>query len=249
MTHLKEAVGNKPLINDVKPDKQINIRIENIIRTLYYIFLIQLILNLAFIILTEYGIEDFYGFGKFYFDLEESVPTYFSSFILLFAAILLALIAAIKTSEKGQFSTHWTILSLLFTVLSVDEIAGFHEIIIDPINLLIHATGYIKFSWVIPAFIFMIFFSLSYVKFINSLPGKYKKGFILSCFIYLTGTIGFEMISAKLFINDAASAKDLLYNLVITIEESCEMTGIILFISVLLSYIKSSRLAAVLIFK
>ena len=249
MTYLEDAVGNKPVIKDVKPDKQITIRIEKVIRNLYYLFLIQLLLNLAFIILTEYGFKDFYGFGKFYFDLEESVPTFFSSLLLLFAAILLAYIAALKTSDKDRFSMHWTILSLIFTVLSVDEIAGFHEIIIDPINLLIHATGYIKFSWVIPAFIFMIFLSLSYFKFIDSLPGKYKKGFILSCFIYLTGTIGFEMISAKLFINDAASAKDLLYNLVITIEESCEMTGIILFISVLLSYIKSFRLAAVLTFK
>lgn len=143
----------------------------------------------------------------------------------------------------------WVILSSLFIALSIDEIAGFHELIIDPLNLLINTSGYLRFSWVIPAMVFMIVFSLSYFKFLNSLPRKYKNGFIFSCFIYVAGSIGFEMISAKLFINTAASAKDLLYNLLIRMEESCEMTGIILFISVLLSYIKSTGLGAAITFK
>lgn len=244
----KVAIGQSEFI-EVDSAKHIHVRIEYVIRFLYSAFLIQLIFNLVLITLMEFNLTHFYGFGKFYFDQEDSVPTYFSSFILLFSAILLAFIAAIKISEKDRFSNHWIILSSLFIALSIDEIAGFHELIIDPLDLLIHASGYMRFSWVIPAMVFMIVFSVSYFKFLNSLPRKYKIGFILSCFIYVAGAIGFEMISAKLFINNASSAKDLYYNLVITMEESCEMTGIILFISVLLSYIKSTGIGAAITFK
>jgi hypothetical protein len=133
------------------------------------------------------------------------------------------------------------ILSILFTILSIDEIAGFHEIIIDPLNSYLHFSGYWRFSWVIPALIFVVAWSVSYLKFLNSLSTKYRNGFVLSGFIYVLGAIGIEMISAKLFINDEASAKDLLYNLVITLEESLEMLGVMIFITVLLSYIKSFK--------
>lgn len=37
---IEDAVGNKPVIKDVKPDKQINIRIEKVIRNLYYLLFI-----------------------------------------------------------------------------------------------------------------------------------------------------------------------------------------------------------------
>jgi hypothetical protein len=129
----------------------------------------------------------------------------------------------------------------MFAILSIDEIAGFHEIIIDPLNNSFHFTGYWRFSWVIPALIFVFGLSVYYLKFLKSLSSKYRNGFILSGFIYVLGAIGIEMISAKLFINDEASAKDLLYNLVITLEESLEMLGVMIFITVLLSYIKSLK--------
>jgi hypothetical protein len=123
----------------------------------------------------------------------------------------------------------------------MDEIAGFHEIIIDPINNSFQFNGYWRFSWVIPAIFFVLFFAISYLKFLNSLTSKYKKGFIFAGFIYVLGAIVIEMLSAKIYTNEKASAHDLIYNLVITLEESFEMLGVMMFISVLLSYIKSMQ--------
>jgi hypothetical protein len=210
-------------------------------KIIYYSFLIQLIFNLIWIFFKDLGNERFYGIGKFYFDYEESVPTYFSSIILLLSAILLAIISTVKSKLSDPFSKHWMFISILFTILSIDEIAGFHEIIIDPLNNYLHFSGYWRFSWVIPALIFVFVFSVSYLKFLKSLSSEYRNGFILSGFIYVLGAVGIEMISAKLFINDKASANDLMYNLVITLEESLEMLGVMIFITVLLSYIKSLK--------
>jgi len=220
---------------------QIHLEAFFINKIVLYSFLVQLFFNLTWVFLTYFGYHHFYGIGKFYFDLEESVPTYFSSIILLIAAVLLAIIWHVKSKSSDVYSIHWMILSILFTILSVDEIAGFHEIIIDPLNSSYHLSGYWRFSWVIPALIFVLFFTISYLKFLNALSTKYRNGFIFSGFLYVLGAVGIEMISAKLFINDIVSANDLQYNLVITLEESFEMIGIMIFITVLLSYIKSMK--------
>jgi hypothetical protein len=210
-------------------------------KIIYFSFLVQLIFNLIWIFFKDLGQDRFYGIGKFYFDYEESVPTYFSSIILLFSAFLLAIISSVKFKLSDPFSKQWMFISILFTILSIDEIAGFHEIIIDPLNNHLHFSGFWRFSWVIPALIFVFAFSVTYLKFLKSLSPKYRNGFILSGFIYVLGAIGIEMISAKLFINDNASANDLIYNLVITLEESLEMLGVMIFITVLLSYIRSLK--------
>lgn len=224
---------------DASVCQQINLSIPKIKKILIYSFLIQLILNLILIILIEQGFSNFYGLKKFYFDAEESVPTFFSSMTLLLSGALLALISFIKSKLNDPFKVHWQVLALLFVLLAIDEIAELHEMTIDPMVRMYHFSGYLRFPWVILGVIFMIFFSIAYFRFLINLPMPYAWGFFFSCLIYLTGAIGVETISANLFISLKESPKDLIYNLVTTIEESFEMLGIIMFIVVLLSYIKS----------
>jgi len=133
----------------------------------------------------------------------------------------------------------WKLLSIIFVLLSIDEIAAFHEMAIDPLVIAYNLSGYMRFPWVIFGLIFMAGFSLYYFQFLKALPKPYFKGFFCSCLIFLSGSIGLETISAKIFISLEQSPKDLMYNLVTTLEESFEMIGIIMFINVLLSYLKS----------
>jgi hypothetical protein len=193
------------------------------------------------VLLTDAGYSHFYGFKKFFFDDEETVPTYFSAVNLLFAGIILAIISNLKSKLNDPFKMHWKILSIIFVLLSIDEIAGFHEMTIDPLVKAFNLSGYLRFPWVILGIIFMIGFSLYYLNFLKALPKKYIKGFFYSCLFFVSGAIGIETISAKIFISREESAKDLMYNLVTTAEESCEMIGIIMFITVLLSYLKSMK--------
>jgi len=229
-------------------NNEINIDTSKIKKILYWAFLIQLILDLVVVLLTEAGQTNFYGFKKFLFDDEETIPTYFSAINLLFASILLSLIANFKSKVNDSFTVHWRILSILFLLLSVDEIAGLHEMTIDPMVRVYHLSGYLRFPWVILGIIFMAGFSLYYLKFLKALPKPFMKGFFYSCLIFLIGSIGLETISAKIFISLEQSPKDLIYNLVTTLEESCEMLGIIMFINVLLSYLKSMNIATNFLF-
>ena len=237
----KDDDSDKLLYKAAQLTNQICIDISKIKKFLYYAFLIQLIFNLMVVLLTEAGYTSFYGLKKFYFDDEETIPTYFSAINLLFAGILLALITALKSRVKDPFTMHWKILSILFTLLSIDEVAGFHEMTIDPMVRAYQLTGYMRFPWIILGLIFMTGFSLYYLRFLKALPKPYMKFFFCSCLIFLSGSIGLETISARMFISLEQSPKDLIYNLVTTLEESCEMLGIIMFIIVLLSYIKSMK--------
>lgn len=143
----------------------------------------------------------------------------------------------------------WKLLSIIFVLLSIDEVAGFHEMTIDPMVLAYQLNGYLRFPWVILGVIFMAGFSLYYFQFLKALPKPYIKGFFCSCLIFLIGSIGLETLSAKIFISLEQSPKDLMYNLVTTLEESCEMIGIIMFINVLLSYLKSMNIPINFYFK
>ena len=60
------------------------------------------------------------------FDLDEenNLPTWFSSFLLLNNAFFLALVARL---ESTQDKLQWTLMSIGFFILSVDEVAGLHE--------------------------------------------------------------------------------------------------------------------------
>lgn len=237
----KDIESDQRFYESTQFQNDIQIDTSAIKKILYYIFIIELIFDLLVVFLTEAGYTHFYGFKKFFFDDEDTIPTYFSAINLLFAGILLALIANFKGNVNDPFTFHWKILSVLFILLSIDEIAGLHEMTIDPMVLAYGLSGYMRFPWVILGLIFMAGFSLYYYKFLISLPKKYIMGFFCSCLIFLTGAIGIEIISAKIFISREESAKDLIYNLVTTAEESCEMLGIILFITFLLSYLKSNK--------
>ncbi len=61
--------------------------------------------------------------------------------------------------------------------------------------------------------------------------------FFVSGATYVLGAIGFEMIGGSLYIN--SKDMSLPYMLVMTVEETLEMSGIILFIFTLLLYLKS----------
>ena len=58
---------------------------------------------------------------------DASVGAWYSSLLLLFCSILLAIIAASKRRLGERYTFHWGFLSGIFLLMSVDEIARLHE--------------------------------------------------------------------------------------------------------------------------
>jgi len=221
------------------PKKFITVNVSSIITYLVIATIGLVLLNLLVVLSYQMDFK-FPARDKFYFDREDSLPTYFSAILLLISAAVLSFIAVIKRKDKDKFKNHWIGLALIFLALSIDESVSFHEFLIEPLRAKFELTGFLRFPWVIAGGIFVLIFGISYLRFFLALSNKMKVWFFSSGAIYVLGAIGFEMIGGSIY-QGASGVQDtsLPYMIVMTIEETLEMTGICLFIFTLLLYIKT----------
>ena len=171
---------------------------------------------------------------------EETIPTWYSVSILLFASVLLAIIAMAKRARQDRYSGYWVGLTLLFLYLSMDEGAAIHEILADPLQKAFNTTGYLAFGWQIVAIPLVIIFGLLYLRFLFHLPPRIRNLFIASGLIYAGGALLGDAIGANEWISSGIT---LTYLATGTIEELMEMLGVVLFIYTLLSYMVEMRVA------
>lgn len=179
-----------------------------------------------------------------------TIPTWYSSSTLLFCSILLASIAATKKGDGDRYALHWGALSVIFLLLSIDEVAVIHETggevfesLARPLGF--SASGFFYYAWVIPGAIFVLIILLVYLRFLADLPRQTRRLFLIAGALFVIGAIGMEMLTANLeslyggYQNEPTSIK-IIAIIQTTIEELLEMLGIVVFIYALLSYIGSS---------
>lgn len=193
-----------------------------------------------------FGVADIRGYwheffieimmSAFYLDSESNVPTYVNALLLFLPALLLAAIGAWKNLIKDKFRFQWIILALVFFVLSIDEIASFHERLIKPMRAMFGSEGFFFFAWIIPGIAAVALFGFAFLTFFLHLDTKFKLLFFFSLALYLSGVIGGEMVSGYYAAN--LGQKNYTYAVVASLEESVEMFGCSLIIYSLLEYIK-----------
>jgi len=222
-----------------KAKPSITIKAFSIVKYLVITAIILVVLNMLVIVSFQLGM-DFPGTHRFYFDREMNLPSYFSSIIILIASFLLSIIAVIKRKEKDNFAKSWVILAIIFLFMSIDESVVFHELLIEPINNKFHLPTFLRFSWVIIGGIFVLVFTVSYLRFFFSLPKTTKILFFISGATFILGAVGLEMLGGYFYVKfDDFSERSLPYMISVTLEESLEMSGILIFIFSLLHYLKS----------
>ncbi len=236
------------------PKFSISVNSQKVIRILNYVFFLLILGNItACFFRFKLGYESLYGLiPEFYLDNEGNMPTYFSAIILLISAALLKVVASFKKIENDTYSLHWSILSLIFLYLSIDETAGVHELLTRPLREKFNFSGIFFYSWVVVGVAVVLIFSIFYYKFWLSLPVGIKYRFLLAAAFYIGGVIVMEFIGGDyVFINniDVTKMDNLVYAMLATIEESFEMIGIIIFINALLRYIENSISSVTLTFK
>jgi hypothetical protein len=183
---------------------------------------------------TEMG---FKIFKKFYVDLEQNIPTFFNTMLLLTVSLLLFFIYLLNRVRTLDNNRPWLILFFTFLFLTIDENASAHEIFVTilPKYFGIGGDGFLKFAWVIPYGIFAFLFAIYFIRFLRSININIALGFIIAGSIYVAGAIGIEMVSSKIASIDGN--ENLLYALTATLEETLEMGGLIVFVYFLLKYI------------
>jgi hypothetical protein len=160
-------------------------------------------------------------------DEEESFANWFSSIILFIASVLLFLIAHKKKSNQDPFKNYWYGLAWGFGFLSLDEVAGLHETL----------NTVTDFAWTIPgAFVVLIIFLL-YLKFILHLPKPISTLFCIAGSVYVGGSVGVEHLAD--YYVEAFEMDNFGYQIFTAVEETLEMTGVVIFIQALLKYLAS----------
>ena len=170
-------------------------------------------------------VDDWTYFSFFDLDEEESIGTWFST-LILFAAGLLSLLNAYYTRNGSTFEyLWWLFLALGFTLLSLDEVAGFHEFV----NTVVESTHWTTFGLII-----VVITAVVYLPFLWSLPIHICCLLIFSGVVYVGGAVGVEW--ATIWYEDNDQLDTLAYNLWNGLEEFMEMTGVISYIYTLLRY-------------
>jgi hypothetical protein len=169
-------------------------------------------------------------------DREMNFPTWYSAFMLGFGSILLRIIATGKKQASDRHATDWKLLSLIFTLLAIDEVISIHEIFIIPeVSNALNLPWFLHSMWVIPGTIFVVWFLKRYWKFSRHLPLKSQQHFIAAAGVYIGGALLMEMVGS--YVAEAQGQQHLFYALITTVEEAMEMVGIIIFIYGLLYYL------------
>jgi hypothetical protein len=169
-------------------------------------------------------------------DREMNIPTWFQSFMLACCAFLLTIIARGKNDESARYHRHWKTLSYIFWFMSADEVFSIHEIFIIPeIAEQLNLPWFLHSMWVIPGTIFVIWFAKHFWKFVQHLPKPTRDRFLLAAIIYISGSLGMEMVGS--YYAEWKSQQDIIYALMANLEETLEMSGMIIFIYSLLTYL------------
>ena len=174
---------------------------------------------------------------RFYVDYERNIPTFFAVVLLLLIALLLAFIATFARKHRAPYITQWRLLAVGFLLMAYDEAFSAHEMLSYPIQRWLGQVnlGVLYSAWVLPGVILVILLTLYYMDFLRSLETKTRYRFLIAGAFYLLGALGSEIIAGPHA--EQYGVDTVIYSIMVTVEESLELTGLILFIGVLLRYI------------
>lgn len=210
-------------------------------RTTLCLMAIVIVLAVAHVggMVARYVLNHDYALGlidTFNLNFENNVPTFYTTFMLVACAALLAVIARHSAAADGGAS-YWKWLAILFLFLAVDEDASLHELLIEPMRERLPFAGPLYFAWVVPYGLAVLVVGLVYLKFVRSLPVRTRRLFVAAGSVYLAGALGFELAGGW-YLSQGDASEDLRYSLLVAAEESLEMSGIVLFIYALLDHLR-----------
>jgi hypothetical protein len=174
---------------------------------------------------------------QFNLDREMNIPTWFSSFLFLFAALLLQILAAEARAAGRPFAGRWRMLAVIFLILSIDEISAIHETWVGGIRDLLHTGGYLYFAWVIPGSVLVLVLAIISLRWFLSLPKRIRRLFFIAAAVFLAGAVGLEMVGGHIV--QSRGSNNFTYALLANLEEVLEMSGLLIFITGLLKMIGS----------
>lgn len=215
----------------------VTINTRLLIRTLSFSLLFLLVLHLLFVFMIFSrkfeGLVFYDVFYRFYFEHKNNLPSFFNTFLLLLAS---ALLYYIYRAHSGKFyrETKWLVGSILFLLMAIEENASIHVFLsaLKPEYSLVTVLVLVSLLG-----LFLIVLSVYFGRFMMRLPRRIAVGFTVSAAIYAAGAVILDQTSSAMA--SVTGKRNLTFVGISTLEETMEMTAIIVFIHFLLEYIKT----------
>lgn len=171
---------------------------------------------------------------EFYLDEESNVPTYFSTLILLAAALLLTVIARVEYVERTRDRAHWAGLAVIFYYVALDEAASLHERLIGRVRDLLDLSGPFYFGWVVPGILVVAILTVVFYGFVLRRDPVIRRLFVLAAVLFVGGALGLEMLGGAIV--DARGYDNPAFAVTAMLEETFEMIGTSVFVYALIRY-------------
>lgn len=220
--------------DDTDLELRIRIHAPTLKRVLVWGFLIVSLAGLGAEFVDELPVEDPLDLVHFFgLSYEENLPTWYTSVLLFSSAVALLFITIEKRRRADPFLENWWTLALVFVLISLDEIAQYHEGLSNHFDY----DGVLYFGWVIPAGIFVTGFAITYLGFLRALPRRVAVRMTVAGAIYVFGALVMELPLG--WWTDQMGRRNLTYGLIDWVEESLEIVGVSVFLYTLLEYLST----------
>ena len=170
---------------------------------------------------------------------ENTFPTWLAAVLLLTTALMCWVVGHVAKADRF----YWNGLGVVLILLSVDEVASFHEAAAGPLRRLLDLDGGLYYAWVIPAVVLVVSAVIVFWRFLFRLPPSLRNQLMLASALYVVGAVGFEILEGVLSTDDQRDSFG--FFALVTVEEFLEMAGAALAIDALLGYLaaRGGRLA------
>ena len=231
------------------PARGVTIRLRAVMPVLsgtaVVVVLLSLIQDLLMFLVPEMGFDD--RIYRLDLDTEASLPTWFSSTLMLICALALLAITLRTIRSDRRKALPWLLLTFMFFALSLDEIAMLHEGLSAILSAQIDSTGIFHFAWAFPALVVCLAGLACFAPFILGFNGADRVLLLGSAAIFLSGAVGVEMLGGA--VAEAGGFATLEYRLLVTAEESLELAGLLVFLLFLLRRLRADQGRLTLYFK
>jgi len=215
-------------------DFVIAIRPRKFVVVLVIILAILILLSLAIDVTEELtGERNLFGFRES-FDLTRgpNISRFYNMLLLLIGALLLASIAQYHKNVRGAGSWMWAVMAVIFLTLALLKVTDFLSVTglaLDKLRVPWFTRGAVALPFL---FILVLYFGY----FVYKLPGDVRGEVLLAAAVYLTGAVVLDTFEWWNYADFMSGS--LYYDVLSTLEETLEMTGVIIFIHALLRYLE-----------
>lgn len=175
---------------------------------------------------------------RFNHDVELSVPTLYNYFLILSNIGLITLVYLSERSMRTSQAPYWLFLAVVMFLMSYDEAARVHERLMDPMRTIVPDTPLLNFPWTPVGIVVALAVATICIPFLRRLPREVAGLMIVAGAVFVFGAVVVETIGGWVaYYYDRAHQ----FFILATIEESCEMLGMVVFGYAMLLHIARMR--------